>query len=250
MKNFKRVLIGTALAGSLVVGAGYGTYSWFTAQTSATGTIDNGTLALGDMGVNLFKQEKFAPSKTVESDLKTIDNTGSLNQILKATYNQKITGPGGEALCANQSSAVISKYKVYYLAIKYQEKPKPEVVVDTRSNILKLINESTNGSLAQSVVTENPSYEVVQGELTAQEVQGLMSSKQTSPTEKTFILGNGDNDSFWTLTPKQHIDIQLFVKLANNAGNEFQGIHYDGTFKVEAKQTDTGAKFQSEINPN
>jgi spore coat-associated protein N len=249
MKNIKKVLIGTALAGSLVVGAGYGTYSWFTAETSATGTIDNGTFALGDMGANLFNQVKFAPSRTVDSDLKTIDNTGSLNQILKVTYNQKITGTGGAALSANQSNAVISKYKVYYFALKYQEKPKKEVIIDARDNILKHINGTPNVAVNRAAIAD-PGYEVVQGELSDQEVQSLMAAKQGSPTEKTFTLGNGDKDTFWTLTPKQHIDIQFFVKLADNAGNEFQGIHYDGTFKVEAKQTDQGAKFPSELNGN
>jgi spore coat-associated protein N len=249
MKNIKKVLIGTALAGSLVVGAGYGTYSWFTAETSAMGTIDNGTFTLGEMGT-LFTNQKIAPSQIGESELETIDNTGSLDQILKATYNHTITPGGQVTLSANQTEAVISKYKVYYFAIKYKEKPKKNVVIDIRDNLFKFINGNPNPALNKAAVAVDPGYEVKQGQLSDQEVQSLMATNQASPTEKTFTLGNGDKDVFWTLTPKQHIDIQFFVKLDNSAGNEFQTTTYGATFKVEAKQTDQGAKFPSQLNGN
>lgn len=86
MKNVKKALIGTALAGTLVIGAGAGTYSWFTASYNASGDITNHTLSINE---SLTAQEtldfdnvKLAPSRTV-SDRLTIKNTGSMEQILR-----------------------------------------------------------------------------------------------------------------------------------------------------------------------
>jgi spore coat-associated protein N len=249
MRNIKKVLIGTALAGSLVVGAGYGTYSWFTAETSSTGTIVNGTLSLGHLS-DLFTNQTLAPSQIVESNLLTIDHNGSsLDKILKATYSHTITPIEDITLGNDDNKAVISKYKVYYFAIKYKEKPKKQVIIDTRDNLYKLINGTSNPGINKAAVA-GQGYEVVQGELSAQEVQGLMANKQASTTEKTITIGNGDKDSFWTLNQKQHIDVQFLVKLDNSAGNEYQGLTYNATFKVEAKQTEPGAKFPSQINGN
>jgi len=36
------------------------------------------------------------------------------------------------------------------------------------------------------------------------------------------------------------------VWLSERAGNEYQVVKYDAEFKVEAKQTDNGAEYQSE----
>lgn len=91
MKKMKKALLGTALAGTLVIGAGAGTYSWFNASYTQGGEITNHTLEINDSteayGVSLdFGGEMLAPSRTV-SDSFTFKNTGSMDQVLRATLD-------------------------------------------------------------------------------------------------------------------------------------------------------------------
>ncbi len=87
MNKMKKALLGTALAGTLVVGAGYGTYSWFTAESTVSGDIQNYTLSLSPSSVHLFDaNEKLAPSRTI-SDEFTITNSGELDQFLRGKFS-------------------------------------------------------------------------------------------------------------------------------------------------------------------
>jgi spore coat-associated protein N len=87
MNKMKKALLGTALAGTLVVGAGYGTYSWFTAESTVSGDIQNYTLSLSPSSVHLFDaNEKLAPSRTI-SDEFTITNSGELDQFLRGQFS-------------------------------------------------------------------------------------------------------------------------------------------------------------------
>lgn len=231
MKSLKKALLGTALAGTLVVGAGYGTYSWFTAQSQATGTIDNGTLALGELQP-LFAQIGFAPSQLLFSDFNIIENTGDVDQQLKATFTHSV------------DKANVSKYKVGYVAIKYKEKPDGDVIKDFKIRIDNLIN--GNPTRSKAALASNADYELVEGVLTTEEVQSLMKAQDDgAKTSKTINLGNGN---FWELEDDQYIGITFGVKLSEKAGNEYQGAHYNAEFKVEAKQVDEGAEFQSETD--
>lgn len=237
MKNIKKVLIGTALAGSLVVGASYGTYSWFTAETSSTGTIENGTFALGEMAA-LFQHQNFAPSQVLFSEVQTIDNTGTLDQILKATYNHSVSPIGNKA--------IISKYKVGYFAFKStaDNQPSPDGengYID--KNIDKIFKGSSNVVLSKAAAVVDQGLQVKEGLLSDQAAPNL-AAKSQGLTEKTFVVGNGDNDSYWTLKSGEHIDVIFVVKLDESAGNEFQTIQYTGNFNVKAKQTDVGAEFK------
>ncbi|MGW8786569.1 hypothetical protein [Heyndrickxia sporothermodurans] len=66
MKKMKKALLGTTLVGALVVSAGFGTYSWFTSETNASGQIANGSLQLNN-GQNITEKiidgVDFAPSQ-------------------------------------------------------------------------------------------------------------------------------------------------------------------------------------------
>lgn len=232
MKNIKKALIGTALAGSLVASAGFGTYSWFTSETQATGTIENGTLTLGEMGP-LFNHQNFAPSQLLVGDWNTIENTGSLNQVLKATYHHEIT-PG---------QAGISKYKVGYIALKFKEKPNKDVLKDWELRLGGIFNGTTNPTAPSLSKAASSEVEVSEGILSDVEAQSLTAAKQGPKTEKTFTFGNGDNNPFWNLKNNEFIKIIFGVKLDDSAGDEFQGVKYDATFKVIGKQTDEGAQF-------
>ncbi|MFG6115257.1 TasA family protein [Halobacillus sp. MO56] len=92
MKNIKKALVGTALAGTLVVGAGAGTYSWFNAEYTASGEITNETLQLNGettFDEKLFEGATLAPSRTVEDSF-SIKNTGSMDQIVRGKLDLAI----------------------------------------------------------------------------------------------------------------------------------------------------------------
>jgi spore coat-associated protein N len=228
MKVAKKALLGTALAGAMVVSAGFGTYSWFTDVKTANGTIDNGSLTLG-MDTELFAHEYFAPSQMLISDWKLIENTGSLDQILRASYTHSV------------DKASVKKYKVGYMAIKYAERPNETVMKNMEIAFQKGFDKGmTNPVLGMASAKSAASYEVEGGVLTEEEANALQAQVKAANHEKTINFGQG---KFWKLKDNQYIEIMFAVKLLDSAGNEYQGAHYDAEFKVEAKQTDDGAEF-------
>jgi spore coat-associated protein N len=244
MKNIKKALLGTALAGSLIVGAGIGTYSWYTAESHASGTIQTGNFGLSQMG-NLFDQKQFAPSQVIFSETQTLENTGSLPQILKATYTHKV------------DQANLSKYKVGYIAYKYkdnQSTEEPKQIKDKLNAVLNgtfnIVDSNAPSKSLSLNAASTPSVEMDQGVFDGQQLQSLSvkAANKAGVMEKTIIIGDGDKQKFWTLKKNEHIEIRFAVKLSENAGMEYQNVKYDATFDVEAKQVDPGALYQSEID--
>ncbi|MEH7299937.1 hypothetical protein [Neobacillus drentensis] len=238
MKSWSKALLGTAMAGLLVAGAGYGTYSWYTAEKTASGTIDNGTFGLADMG-QLFQHQKFAPSQQLTSEWQTIQNTGNLDQLLKATFTQTIDSP----------NANINKYKVGYIALKFKTKPNQDVLKAVKFKMGALLNGGTVNPIDQTDMTASGAVEVTQGVLSDVPVQSgvnAQSKSKANKMSKTFTLGDGTK--FWSLKEGEYIAISFGVLLSDSAGNEFQGVHYNANFKVEAKQTDPGAQYQSDLD--
>lgn len=230
MKLWKKALIGTALAGTLVAGTGFGTYSWFTAEKTAKGTIVNGTFSLGELG-QLFKHEQFAPSQLLMGDWNTVENTGSMNQVLRATYTHKV----------DNAELNVNKYKVGYMALKFKEKPDGDVLKASKNKLEALLNGTTNPINAK--LADSSPYETESGILSDEQVQSL-TKQQGDISSKVITLGDGNK--FWKLKKNEKIDIIFGVKLSESAGNKYQGVKYDAEFKVEAKQTDNGAKYKSE----
>ncbi|WML53798.1 hypothetical protein RCG17_03745 [Neobacillus sp. PS3-12] len=244
MKNIKKALIGTALAGSLIAGAGFGTYSWYTAESHATGSIQTGTFGLSQMG-SLFDQKQFTPSQVIFSDAQTIENTGSLPQILKATFTHKV------------DKANLSKYKVGYIAYKFKANQPSDVPPQTKDKLQAVLDGTSNfvesnapGPRLKSAASSN--VETDQGVLDGQQLQSLSAktANKQGAMEKTIMIGNGDKQNFWKLKKNEQIVIIFAVKLSENAGNEYQGVNYQASFDVEGKQVDSGAQYQSEINAN
>lgn len=238
MKNVKKALLATSLAGALVVSAGYGTYSWFTSSTQAVGTIENGTLSVNNgesISTPLFSGESFAPSQVVLGNFVTLENTGSLDQQLKVTYTGSV------------DKASAKPYKIYYLAYKYKEKPSGDVIKDYRMAWERGFfngNHNPSMSLAKSSAPSLPEgVEVITGEATIEEAQAMAAmAKSAEGSSKFYKIGN---DKFFKLKPNQYIDIVFDVKLDQKAGNEYQGAVYSGSLNVEAKQTDQGGKFEN-----
>jgi spore coat-associated protein N len=97
MKNVKKVLAATALSGAVLVGAGFGTYSWFTSSSNASGTIENGTLELNEnanVEGDFFDRQLFAPSNNEVSEPVTFENTGSLLMVVDLNYVDSVTAGG------------------------------------------------------------------------------------------------------------------------------------------------------------
>lgn len=224
MSKWKKILLGTAIAGMLAIGSGMiGTYSWFTAESSAKGTLVNGDFSLGEME-DLFDHQQFAPSQLLFSDWQTINNTGDLDQLLRATYTHEV----------DKQNSNIDAYKVGYTALKYKEKPDEDELNDQKYELEKLLEGTTN-----PINPLSSDSKMVSGILTNDDINTL--SDDTS--SETLTLG--DDSEFWSLNADDYIEIVFGVKLNENAGNEFQGAQYNATFKVEAKQTDDGASYQN-----
>lgn len=232
MKNVKKALLGTTLAGALVVSTGIGTYSWFTSDAKTAGQIENGTLEINDNNESftnsLFELTDFAPSQLQWTDDLIIENTGTLATYLKAQYNHSV------------DKASLGQYKVGYIAYKYKGELDEEVLVNSQTALEKLFNGTTNERSASSVVENG---EVTYGILTAEEF-----SKAAS-TNKTISIADGgesgEKNSFWGLQPDEKIAITFGVKLGDKAGNEYQEVHYAANFNVNAKQVDRGSEYSN-----
>lgn len=237
MKNIKRALLGTTLVGALVVSAGFGTYSWFTSETSAAGEIVNGTLQLNN-GQNITEKiidgVDFAPSQLKYGEWMTIDNTGSQNSHIKATLNQSL-----------DKDIKINKYKVGYIALKYKENPNEDVLKASKIKLEKLFDGTTN--VVDTFQAAGDEIEVAPG-VTA--VTGIVGEDRVAGykavSNKEWILGEGTNKPFWRLKSDQYIDVVFAIKLDETANNEYQGVKYTADLKVQAKQADEGSKYDGE----
>ncbi|WP_096156678.1 TasA family protein [Bacillus sp. FJAT-45066] len=81
MKNMKKVLGTTALAGAILIGGGFGTYSYFSDQMETSGSVQAGSLFFerdGFTDKNVFEAVNIAPEKVVVGELLEIKNSGSL----------------------------------------------------------------------------------------------------------------------------------------------------------------------------
>ncbi|OIK08826.1 TasA family protein [Bacillus sp. MUM 13] len=247
MKNIKKALIATSMAGAVLVSAGYGTYSWFTSETQASGTIQDGTLSVNDgksITTKLFEEKNLAPSEYVSGNPITLDNTGTLDQVLKLTYS------------ASVDKASAAPFKIYYIAFKYKSKPNGNVMKDWQNEWEKGFfkgNHNPAPSLAKSLAAPPAlpalpaGVEAVTGELSSADFQSMAaaaSNKAAGDGSKQYTIGD---DKFFTLKSDQFIDIIFDVKLDENAGNEYQAATYSAKLTAEAKQTDDGAKYASEI---
>jgi len=237
MKNIKKALLGTTLVGALVVSAGFGTYSWFTSETSAAGEIENGTLQLNN-GQNITEKiidgVDFAPSQLKYGEWMSIDNTGSQNTHIKATFNQSL-----------DDDINIKKYKVGYIALKYKEKPNKDVLKASKIKLEKLFEGTTNVvdtfNVAADEIEVAPGVTAVTGIVGEDGAAGFK-----AVSNKEWMLGEGTNQPFWRLKSDQYIDVMFAIKLDETANNAYQGVKYTADLKVQAKQADEGSKYDGE----
>ncbi|MFJ7936296.1 hypothetical protein [Sporosarcina sp. NPDC096371] len=230
MKKTKSFLLGTTLAGALIVSVGFGTYSWFTSETQAHGEMVNGTLQINngsDIDTPIFSGEKFTPSQLQYGDWITLSNSGDLDTHLKATYSHSV------------DKASLEEYEVGYVAMKYTTTPDKDIYEDSKIQLANLFKGTTN---ERSLSTPLPAgVELVSGILKGDQAKAMMA---TAGQSGEFLIGEGgEGDPFWSLNEGQYIDMMLGIKLGEDAGNDYQGAKYSATIKVNAKQTDDGAQY-------
>ncbi len=234
MKSMKVAMVGTAFAGALALTIGSsGSFAWFSDLTSANGEITSGTLEVNngnDIDGKIVEASSFAPSQLIFGDWLTVENTGSLDAHLQATYAHSVN-----------LEVPIDSYKVGYIAIKYTIEPGRDIYEDAQYKLDQLFNGVTNEIQAFSA---SPSIEQNGVEV----MTALIDEKTYAENANEFVLGDGalpgkDNE-FWQLDEGQYIDLNFGVKLDENAGNEYQGAIYEATLDVLAKQTDNGAEYE------
>ena len=118
MNKVKKALIGTALVGSLVVGAGFGTYSWFTSNATVSGSVDNAVIKISPetetLNFKVIDNEKLAPSRTAFSKYVNLKNHSSEDTWLTIDFKSELSGgESGADLSAYRSASVI---RVNYLS--------------------------------------------------------------------------------------------------------------------------------------
>ncbi len=80
----KKLLLSLLLIGVLAIGAGLGTYAWFTAEAKSEDNVfEVGTFKLESQG-KVFELKNAEPGGEISTKKLTVKNTGSLPMILKA----------------------------------------------------------------------------------------------------------------------------------------------------------------------
>lgn len=223
MKKTKNMLLGTALAGTLMLSGGFGTYSWFTSETNSQGDMISGILEINegdDIETPIFSGTKFTPSQLQYGEWLSLSNTGDLNAHLKATYTHSV------------DKASLKAYEVGYMAMKYTITPGQDVYDSSKIKLENLFNGTTN-------------ERAISNQVEGVEIMGNMLSQEEVDSGE-IVFGEGEADSFWQLDEGQYIDIMVGIKLDESAGNEYQGATYNALLNVIAKQTDDGAKYENE----
>ncbi len=225
MKKTKNVLLGTALAGALLVSTGFGTYSWFTSESNAQAEMKNGILQInggGNIDTPIFTAEQFAPSQLHYGEWLSISNTGDMDAHIKAMYTHSV------------DKASLEGYEVGFIAMKYTVKPGEDEYADSKIKLDNLFNGTTNEVMSS----------VNEGKKRIEMIGSLLSADKVMSGE--ILVGDGENEQFWELDEGQYIDIMMGIKLDESAGNEYQGASYKAGLNVIAKQTDTGSTYENQ----
>lgn len=90
----KKVLGTTALAGAILVGGTFGTYSYFSDQMETSGSVEAGTLYFEREGFtdkNIFSGEKIQPGDVIAGELLHVKNDGNLPMWMRFGMEVDIT---------------------------------------------------------------------------------------------------------------------------------------------------------------
>ncbi|WP_096156685.1 hypothetical protein [Bacillus sp. FJAT-45066] len=216
MKKVKKALIGTAIAGTLAVGAGFGTYSWFTSHASVTGEVQNSQLEIVGSGFSAFQFERnaftrLAPSRTVSTSLTISNDHGG-----DATYED-----------------VLLRGKLAF-------------AVNNAGDLLTSDNMATT-------FPRNGSYEGLAGYTLQEALEQYQFTFSWGSVEKTMSgwewYNNGEDFlEEMRLNNGEKLKINVVIHLDKDANNNLQGATLRPVVLVDAKQIDFGALYQDEID--
>ncbi|MBE4907937.1 hypothetical protein IMZ08_07715 [Bacillus luteolus] len=251
MKNVKKALIGTALTGALVVGAGFGTYSWFTSEQVLSGSIENAIIDIsaaeninGSGTANLMNLTgKFAPSRSAYSDPVVFKNGSNESAHLSVKYTSTLTGADAGADLSMYRSAAVYRIASNNLNIAKGAQAKDKDIIaaflatgDVNSDEVKAALAAT--SYEELVVLDNTTLpdaatETINAALEAGEE--VLVFDTTDPKFEKVVLNR-------VLTTDKSFVLQYGVKLLEEAGNEYQGATFSARFDVKLDQVDNPNK--------
>ncbi|SDI33726.1 camelysin. Metallo peptidase. MEROPS family M73 [Alteribacillus persepolensis] len=140
MKKTKKALIATTLAGAVAVGAGFGTFSWFTDSQSTDGEITAGTLTLNDLSEYTVFSEgnmqpidpEITPDLITEGENITVENTGSLEMVPRLQLDVEIKDDKGNDASETLSDEYMIKMTFDRNDMNWSEEISADKVIDNR----------------------------------------------------------------------------------------------------------------------
>ncbi|WP_053361523.1 hypothetical protein [Bacillus sp. FJAT-27251] len=251
MKNVKKALLGTAIAGTLVVGAGFGTYSWFTSEQSVQGSVQNAVIDIsaaeninGNGTANLLNLTgKFAPSRSVYSDPIAFKNGSNERAHLSVKYTS--------SLSEHRPGANLSKYRsaaVYRIASNNLNIPKLNQAQDKAIITAFLKTGDVNSQEVQDALAKTAYETLVVLDNTTSQTAATATINTALEADKNVLVfdtsapSNEKTVLSEVLTVDKSFVLQYGVKLLEDAGNEYQGAEFTAKFDVKLDQTDNPNK--------
>ncbi|CAG9620764.1 SipW-dependent-type signal peptide-containing protein [Sutcliffiella rhizosphaerae] len=264
INKVKKAVMGTALAGVLVAGVGFGTYSWFTDSTEATGQVRNAVVEIVGGGQASFDYSSgyLAPSRSqIAEEWKTITNNSTERQIsLNANFTGKLFGDSSDINFSQYKSTVLFVFNrdaggvqdadfIHTSLREYLEEDdmsqlefekmmqrfygaKMEIIVIDGEEDVKTL-ETTLENSGDTPVAAIVSAEYIEAQLEQSSTQSVsaLSHDPVKVMEKGILFGEIIN--------RQHYVHVLFgTSLKQTAGNEYQNAKLDFSIDVEANQLD------------
>ena len=264
IKSVKKAVLGTALAGVLVAGAGFGTYSWFTDSTKAQGQVKNAIVEIVGGGQASFDYSSgyLAPSRSqIAEEWKTIENNSTDRRIsLSASFTGKLYGDSSDIDFSQYKSTALfvfnkdaggvqdaefidSSLRAYLeeddMSELEFEKMLQElygakmeiVVIEGEADVEQL--EATLEGAADTPVAAIVSAQYIEAQLEKASAAsvGTLSHEPVKVMEKGILFGE-------TISRQHYVHVLFGTSLKETAGNEYQNAKMDFKIHVEANQVD------------
>ncbi|WP_404347676.1 hypothetical protein LG311_18445 [Sutcliffiella horikoshii] len=263
INNVKKAVLGTAMAGVLVAGAGFGTYSWFTDSTEAQGQVKNAIVEIAGGGQASFDYSSgyLAPSRSqIAEEWKTIENNSTDRRIsLSASFTGKLYGDSSDIDFSQYKSTALfvfnkdasgvqdaefidSSLREYLeeddMSMLEFEKMMQEfygakmeiVVIEGEGDVEEL--EATLEASEDAPVAALVSSDYIEAQLESSVSSvGTMSHDPVKVMEKGILFGE-------TISRQHYVHVLFGTSLKETAGNEYQNAKMDFQIHVEANQVD------------
>lgn len=264
INNVKKAVLGTALAGVLVAGAGFGTYSWFTDSTQAQGQVKNAIVEIAGGGQASFDYSSgyLAPSRSqIAEEWKTIENNSTDRRIsLSASFTGKLYGDSSDIDFSQYKSTALFVFNKDASGVQdaefideslrdYLEDDDMEalewekvfqeyygakmeiVVIDEESDVAELESTLEASGNVPVVALVSSNFIETQLEQASAASVGVLSHDPVKVMEKGILFGE-------TISRQHYVHVLFGTSLKETAGNEYQNAKMDFQIHVEANQVD------------